>query len=619
MNPRSRFSLLLLFLVATLPALAQDAKPDPLAPIEDVSGLPRALIIGDSISIGYTLPVRAMLAGEFNVHRIPQNGANTQVGLDNIDTWLGDGKWDVIHFNWGLHDVKRLDAEGKMDASKSKAIALPDYEKNLRALVQRMKKTGAKLIWANTTPVPVGAAGRRPGDAAAYNRVAMRIMAEEGVRINDLFGYISPDVGVYQKKADVHFTNPGSERLGKRVAEFILSSYTDMPLAGDFMFDPHLGGDYRVTKETWAFGPHNRWGLQHVREITSTATVSRGDGPVRAFESKPKPVLDLKVKRPDGEMVTVKRWLHDSYTDGFLILYKDKVATEVYMNDMEPESLHNLFSMSKSYLGVLCGMLIERGILNPDAPITDYVPELEGSVYGDALVRHLLDMNVGIAFDEDYANPDSDIFRHAFATNALGDAGDLTLRKVLTTFKKEGEHGQGFHYVTANTDALGWVAERAAGRSLIEMLSTEIWSKIGAEQDAAIIVDLDRTTFIGGGFNTTLRDSARFGQMMLHRGKVGETQVVPESFIKDIETFSIPTRNKGTRYRSQWWVESQYEAIAASGVAGQDIIVVPNKELVIVKFSSWPTLDDYGEDSDRYDQSAYEAILTYFDGVIDDD
>ena len=128
----SRFLLLSLFVIGVAAVAAE--RDDPYAPIEANPGLPNVLLIGDSISVGYTIPVQDMLDGVYNVHRIPMNGGNTQRGLDTIDDWLGDIEWDVIHFNWGLHDVKRVNENNKMDVSKPKAISLPDYEKNLTKL-----------------------------------------------------------------------------------------------------------------------------------------------------------------------------------------------------------------------------------------------------------------------------------------------------------------------------------------------------------------------------------------------------------------------------------------------------------------------------------------------------
>ncbi len=205
-------------LLVLLVALLQTPKPktDPvLAPIEDDPKLPRVLLIGDSISMGYTLTVRELLKGKANVHRIPDNGGPTTTGLKNLDKWLGDGKWDVIHFNWGLHDIK---------AGKDKnQVPLEEYEKNLKALVERLKKTGAKLIWASTTPVPEGKLSplRKPGDEAAYNAVAKKIMETNGVAIDDLYTFALPRLKKIQVLANVHFTTAGSNELAKEVAKSI--------------------------------------------------------------------------------------------------------------------------------------------------------------------------------------------------------------------------------------------------------------------------------------------------------------------------------------------------------------------------------------------------------------
>lgn len=188
--------------------------------VEDDPALPRVLIIGDSISIGYTPSVRALLQGMANVHRIPANGGDTKKGLENIDAWLGEGHWDVIQFNWGLHDIKRRNGT-ELDATKEKAVNPETYESNLRALAQRLQKTGAKLIWAATTPVPEGAKGRIPGDEIEYNRIAAKVMGELKIPVNDLHGYVRPQLKTLQKPADVHYLPEGYAFLATRVAEQI--------------------------------------------------------------------------------------------------------------------------------------------------------------------------------------------------------------------------------------------------------------------------------------------------------------------------------------------------------------------------------------------------------------
>ena len=192
--------------------------PNPaLVSVEDIPGLPRVMLIGDSISIGYTLPTRKLLEGKANVHRPAANCSSTGIGLTNLDRWLGDKKWDVIHFNFGLHDAK-LPPEGIRYASPE------DYEKNLRELVKRLKATGAKLIFATTTPVPNGGVvepTRRFGSIEQYNSVALKIMIEQNIMIDDLNAAITPHLAEAQKPNDVHFNDDGSLILAKSVAASI--------------------------------------------------------------------------------------------------------------------------------------------------------------------------------------------------------------------------------------------------------------------------------------------------------------------------------------------------------------------------------------------------------------
>ena len=216
-------------------------QPAPFTPAADSNGewsftadpkLPNVLIIGDSISIGYTRQVRAQLAGKANVYRPmrgrgPDNCGDTTIGLQKIDDWLGKQKWDVIHFNWGLWDLCYRTPESKEQGNRDKiggrlSTTPADYEKNLEQLVTRLEATGAKLIWANTTAVPEGEVGRFVGDDAKYNAIAARVMRKHGVATDDLFTLTNGFSGKFSTKAgDVHFTAEGYQKLAVQVAATI--------------------------------------------------------------------------------------------------------------------------------------------------------------------------------------------------------------------------------------------------------------------------------------------------------------------------------------------------------------------------------------------------------------
>jgi lysophospholipase L1-like esterase len=248
---RVAFALVL----TTSPGLAQNLEPaagtkapgkaiDPaLIEVADLPGLPRVLLIGDSISMGYTLDVREKLKGHANVHHPAENCGPTERGLARLDKWLGTNHWDVIHFNFGLHDLKYLDDEGKyVDPAKGKQVAPPEvYRKNLRELALRLQKTGAALVYATTTPVPPGTLGRIAGDERPYNEAAKSVMQELGIPVDDLGGYVEKQQakfpprtmplpagehdtlrpGEIQIPFNVHFTSEGYNQLANLVVASI--------------------------------------------------------------------------------------------------------------------------------------------------------------------------------------------------------------------------------------------------------------------------------------------------------------------------------------------------------------------------------------------------------------
>ncbi|MCH6255808.1 SGNH/GDSL hydrolase family protein [Puniceicoccaceae bacterium K14] len=234
MNKYTHFAFAIL--VAILASVTQ-AEPEFFTPKKDLDGLkqnteiqvdlPNVLLLGDSISIGYTPVVIDLLKDVANTQRPNANCGSTAAGIKKIDSWLGDSNWDIIHFNWGLHDLCYRHPDSKETGHRDKingkvTVSLEKYETNLDALVVRLKETGAKLLWVNTTPVPPGEVGRFPGDELKYNAVAAKIMEKHGIPINDLHNVaasFSPEL--WQGPGNVHFSKEGSAQLGEKVATFI--------------------------------------------------------------------------------------------------------------------------------------------------------------------------------------------------------------------------------------------------------------------------------------------------------------------------------------------------------------------------------------------------------------
>ena len=198
---------------------------DVFAPVVDDPRLPRVLLIGDSISIGYTVAVRAQLRDIANVHRIPDNGGPTTRGRAMLDEWLGDGRWDVVHFNFGLHDIARVKAGG------APRVTAAEYEGNLRAIATRLRATGARLIGATTTPVPPVEVRpvRRNEDVVERNAIVRRVMAELRVPLDDLYAVATPRLAAIQQPANVHFTPQGYAVLADAVVASLRAELSKAP------------------------------------------------------------------------------------------------------------------------------------------------------------------------------------------------------------------------------------------------------------------------------------------------------------------------------------------------------------------------------------------------------
>jgi CubicO group peptidase (beta-lactamase class C family) len=389
-----------------------------------------------------------------------------------------------------------------------------------------------------------------------------------------------------------------------------------------------------VTAHNWQDPPVNRWAYWHVGEILPTYRVSRGDGPVRELPQRPSAADDLlaiAVTRADGSAGTVDEVLADTFTDAYLVLQDGELVTEWYGPLGAPDRPHALMSVSKSVVGCVAAVLIDRGQLDPDREITAYVPELAAGGYAGALVRHVLDMRSGVRFLEEYANPHSDIRRlDEWVGWQLGQGEPRGLYRFLATLQAEAPHGERFLYRSAESDVLGWVCERAAGRPMAELMSELIWAPMGAGRDAVLLHDGLGAAVHDGGLCATARDVARFGQLLLDGGLVpdgtGSTRrVVPPQWLRQAWAVDAGTRAAfaaspaewafpGGWYRHQFWFRpGDYgDVLLCLGIHGQMVHVSRRTNTVCVKFSTWPEAQNpaYLEDTLR----AFDAVGGFLTG-----
>lgn len=396
------------------------------------------------------------------------------------------------------------------------------------------------------------------------------------------------------------------------------------PVASGLMQGFPPPADKRVQfrdRTAWRF-PQLRWSLSHWREIAPTKEVSRGTGPVLELPRSELNLDNLKFKTTNGIDVTFKEAIDLMYSDGLLILHKGRIVYETYRGAGRADTPHLSWSVTKSYVGTIAAILAAEHKLDLDALVTKYVPELKDSAYGDATVRQVMDMRIGAKFSENYGDPNAEIRNYGFAAGlspAPADyKGPLDITSYLTTIKKQAEHGQAFHYMTINAEALAWIVSRAAGKPLGTLLEELIWTKIGAEGAGYINVDSIGTEAGGTGFSSTLRDMARFGEVMRKRGKINGKQIIPAAAFDEI--LKTPTSEDkaafnrsgydktlpGWTYHDMWWIADKNGAYSARGIYGQAIYIDPKAEMVVVRYASMPVPGNAA--NDPITQPFYAAV-----------
>jgi CubicO group peptidase (beta-lactamase class C family) len=358
-----------------------------------------------------------------------------------------------------------------------------------------------------------------------------------------------------------------------------------------------------VTTANWQDPPFNRWAFWHTRELLPTQRIAAAPG-------APRPLVPLK-NPPDLE-ATVGDVLAATFTDAWVVLQDGQIVQEWYGEGGAADTTHAVLSVTKSVVGCVAGVLIERGDLALDDLVTDHVPELASTAWAGATVRHVLDMRSGVAFVEDYTDAQADV---RLLDEWLGwrprDAEDAPrgLYAFLATLGSGTAHGGPFVYRSAESDVLGWVCERAAGLRMADLISALVWQPMGAARDAEIICDGSGTAVHDGGLCATARDLARFGQLLLDGGAVpgehGPVQVLPAGWLRSAWAVDADSRAAflaspaeqsfpGGWYRNQFWFRpgEQGDVLLCLGIHGQLIHVSRRTRTVCVKLSTWPTAQD---------------------------
>ena len=386
-----------------------------------------------------------------------------------------------------------------------------------------------------------------------------------------------------------------------------------------------LPDDRRVTQINWRQPPFNRWSLQRIQQLTRTARAAHP----RQASALPLALQDISrvsFISKDGTQRTFDDMVESTWTDGIIVVHRGQIVHEQYFNGMAEDSLHMLFSCSKSVLSTLAGILANRGDLKLDRNVEDILPELKATAIAGATVQDLLDMRVGVDITDQYEDADEQ-GRSWWISGGWyppepgydGPSNILSFARTLTA--SDGEHADTYHYRSVLTDILGLCIARVSGESVQDLFARFVWQPLGAEHDLLTIVDAEGAATACGGFNCCLRDFGRFAWMFANGGSVDGQQVVPQSWIEACrfpseEIFEAFARSEYAEmfpefaYQNKWWVRpGGHGIINAFGIHGQTMYVDPSRDFAVAKFSSQP---EPVNDEHFWDQIlAFEAVANW--------
>lgn len=378
--------------------------------------------------------------------------------------------------------------------------------------------------------------------------------------------------------------------------------------------------DAVVTKANILRPENLRWAFRNLRQLYPTQTVRRPERASSLVVGKQKDLAKIEFAVAGEETLSLAEWQRRTHTDALVVLHKGRIVYQQYDPGMTGRTPHALWSMSKSIVGLLAMKAIEDGRLDPDKQIIAYLPELQGSGWEGATLQDALDMRVGIAYRESFSDPKADIFRYLFAAGLLAPPKDFPVARnmydYLATINAGSGHGGAFAYMSADTEVVAWILQRTLDKSLSDLVSHQLWSAIGAQDDAYYIVDPYGLDVGSVGLVATPLDLARLGQAVIDK-RGSPDAVLSRSAIdmlhdgsaRDAFAQSVQASiRSGYSYRNQWWVPGDADrSIEAKGLFGQHLVINPKHNVVIVKLSANPAGDTI--QTHVLDKAAFSAIV----------
>ena len=357
-----------------------------------------------------------------------------------------------------------------------------------------------------------------------------------------------------------------------------------------------------INSNNWREHPNNEWSFQNIEKLFSTQRIKKGDQKPSKFIVKNAPIDKIEFSNLEGKKQTIRKMLANGYADSFLVLKEGKMIYEEYFNGMSQSSLHLINSISKNFLGMLTGILIENKLIDPNKKISEYVSEFRQSVFSETTLRHALDMTAAVKYDETYDNPNADFWHE---TSTVGwnpclekENPSNLLDYALSIIEKEQLDGDSYHYRTILTNIIAITLEAATEKKMSDLLETFLWQKLLPEQDLLMVVDNKGYPYMGAGLNACTRDLARFGQMLLQQGTFNGNSVIPASWIQETVTAGQAYKENFSKdpfgevfpnghYKNQTIVDKN-GCFYCLGIYGQCVYINPKYETVIVKLSSQP-------------------------------